>query len=206
MNTDSVFLYGEINLPTIPEELLSSIDQLTVTIDNADIGYGLTHVKDGRTLVNCKFNHSVTTDNQLISWLSKRVPGAKQLEKVSIQEQSPGTHIVHSDIRRALALNYMISTGGDNVINNWYQEKNMPLRRSKIIKGRQADTGAVKYEDLELLDSTKLEKNKWYLIATDILHDVDFITSTRKSVSISFDNYSILQMLQKFNLIKDHND
>jgi hypothetical protein len=34
------------------------------------------------------------------------------------------------------------------------------------------------------LESAVLEKNKWYLIATNVLHDVDNIIGTRKSISI----------------------
>jgi hypothetical protein len=54
----------------------------------------------------------------------------------------------------------------------------------KFKGGQQSDSGFVDYNNLELLESAVLEKNKWYLIATNVLHDVDNIIGTRKSISI----------------------
>ena len=61
----------------------------------------------------------------------------------------------------------------------------MPIRRSKTRINTQSDTGYVGYENLELLETVKFKKNKWYLISTDILHDVDEVVGVRSSLSIS---------------------
>jgi hypothetical protein len=92
----------------------------------------------------------------------------------------------------------MIELGGDNAWTSWYKEVDMPLDRSKRTISAQADTGYVGYENLELLETVKFEKNKWYLIVTNILHDVDEIVGDRKSISISVRPYKekrILKML-----------
>lgn len=205
-DSNSVFIYGEVNFPQIPSELLELSTPPVITKDNKDIGYGIKHTKENRLLQACGYGNSLSTHKPLLDWMRKnRVPGIKT--EISFQTQladkqgTPTTHIVHSDIRRVLALNYILDTGGPDVVTSWYQERNMPLRRSKSTGWKQADTGKIEYSNLEVLESVKLEKNKWYLIATDILHDVDNITRDRSSITISFDNHAVLQVLKKLNLL-----
>jgi hypothetical protein len=103
---------------------------------------------------------------------------------------------VHSDIGREFALNYIIDTGGD-AVTSWYQENGKPMIRTKIQGGQQSDSGFVDYNNLEILESAVLEKNKWYLISTNVLHDVDNIVGSRKSISIGIQktNMELLKFL-----------
>jgi hypothetical protein len=182
--------HRQVNLPPIPTELLrfrSSIDpSQVITVD--DIGYGHTHKKGNRDLVSCRYVWAKIKDYQpLMNWLTQHIPNLN-LQSVTAQmqeskENKPSTHIVHSDIGRKFALNYIIDTGGD-AITSWYQENGKPITRTKIRGGQQSDSGFVDYNNLEILESAVLEKNKWYLIATSILHDVDNIVGSRKSISI----------------------
>ena len=174
--------YKEINLPIIPKELLNL--DLNDPIVIKDIGYGLIHQKNNKILTACEYIHGHLSYRPLIDWLLKNVPGINQ-DQIKGQIQSSGTHIVHSDIRRFAALNYIVDTGGENVITSWYQEKNKPLKRNKTISKQQSDEGFVDYNNLEILDSVKFEKNKWYLIDVSVLHDVDNIETFRKSITIS---------------------
>jgi hypothetical protein len=121
-----------------------------------------------------------------MDWLCQTIPNIDSIVIAQMQESKenkPSTHIVHSDIGREFALNYIIDTGGD-AVTSWYQEKDKPLIRKKIQSGQQSDTGFVDYNNLELLESAVLERNKWYLISTSVLHDVDNIVGARKSISI----------------------
>jgi hypothetical protein len=195
--------YHLINLPPIPKELLnfrSSIDPSQVTSVD-DIGYGYNHKKGNRDLVSCRYVWAKIKDYKpLMDWLTQHIPNLNlQLVTGQMQESKenmPSTHIVHSDIGREFALNYIIDTGGD-AITSWYRENSKPMTRTKIQGGRQADSGFVDYNNLELLESAVLEKNKWYLIATNVLHDVDNIVGARKSISIGIykNNTELLDFL-----------
>jgi len=183
--------YRQVNLPPIPTELLwfrSSIDPSQVmTVD--DIGYGYNHKKGNRDLVSCRYVRARIKDYKpLMDWLNQTIPYLDPSLIVIAQlqeskENMPSTHIVHSDIGREFALNYIIDTGGD-AITSWYQENGKQIFRTKIQGGKQSDSGFVDYNNLELLESAVLEKNKWYLISTNVLHDVDNIIGSRKSISI----------------------
>lgn len=195
--------YRELDLPKIPKELLIFKNNPISYVK--DIGYNLQHEKNGRILKSCEyFNYEL--DSVLKNWIFENIPGTKKMKSFPFKQVSKtidgieGTHIVHSDIDRKFALNYMLELGGENVITSWYQETDKPLRRTKSSGGKQADTGSVNYSDLELLDSVVLKLNTWYLIATDILHDVDNIVDERASISISFKSIEILKYLN----IKDN--
>jgi hypothetical protein len=183
--------YHQIDLPPIPEELLrfrSSIaPNQIITVD--DIGYGHVHKKGDRSLVSCGYVLARIKDYKpLMDWLNQTIPYLDPSLIVIAQMQTskenmPSTHIVHSDIGREFALNYIIDTGGD-AITSWYRENGKQISRTKIQRGQQSDSGFVDYNNLEILESAVLEKNKWYLISTDVLHDVDNIVGSRKSISI----------------------
>ena len=215
-------LYREVNLPPIPEELLIFSETLTLKKELKDIGYGLVHKKGDRILKASAYSIKATNDILLLNWFhTNQIPVTHNNyldlsitytpKEILIQTQTahnePSTHVVHSDIHRVFALNYMLSLGGDDVLTTWYQEKNMPLRRSKN-KGQHGapqrqltDTGNVEYDNLEVLGSARFEKNKWYLVSTDILHDVDNIVGQRSSITFGYYNDTILQILKKENLL-----
>jgi hypothetical protein len=188
--------YKILDLPKIPEELLVFTNKPYKIVN--DIGYGLTHIKNGRTLKGCQYINYNIEHKPLLDWIHNNIPGSnlgiirKQVTKTL---NEVGTHIVHSDMKRMFGLNYLLELGGDNVLTTWYQEKNKPLHRYKNKIGQQSDDGIVKYDDLEILTSIKFEKHKWCLIVTDILHDVDNITNERSAISISFKNNEILKIL-----------
>jgi hypothetical protein len=196
--------HRQVNLPPIPTELLrfrSSIDpSQVITVD--DIGYGYNHKKGNRDLVSCGYVRARIKDYKpLMDWLNQNIPYLDPSLIVIAQMQTsketmPSTHIVHSDIGREFALNYIIDTGGD-AITSWYRENSKPMTRTKIQGGQQSDSGFVDYNNLEILESAVLEKNKWYLISTNVLHDVDNIVGSRKSISISIQktNTELLKFL-----------
>jgi hypothetical protein len=177
--------YKELDLPAIPEDLLEF--NFLPMVGPTDVGYGNSHVKNNKLLSPCRYKVSTSVDGRLIKWIKENVKGIKSFEIFLqvINHDTGGVHIVHSDINRTYALNYMIDTGGDNAWTSWYREKDMPIRRSKTKINTQSDNGYVGYENLELLETVKFEKKKWYLISTNVLHDVDEVVGIRSSVSIS---------------------
>jgi len=180
------------NFPPIPKELLDNLaDNLHNNKIINDIGYGVEHIKNNQKLTACRYTMGDLNSDQLTGWLENNILGVESRFNILYQTQQarnnmPSTHIVHSDRERLTALNYIIDEGGEDVITSWYKENNKELFRERKTSGGQSDSGFVNYQNLELLKSAKLEKNCWYIIDTRILHDVDNITGTRKSISISF--------------------
>jgi hypothetical protein len=206
---DTAFLFAEVNLPSIPKDLLIFSDSPIKDVD--DIGYGLEHIKNGQSLKASGYKLNTTDYTPLLAWLHSNIPGINDLQKITMQTQTAQeqnrTHIVHSDLNRVYALNYILNTGGPDVTNNWYLENNMPLRRTKPDGYfQQSDTGPVKYDNLKVLGSARFKKHKWYLIATDILHDVDNIVNDRSSITISFFDRTILDTLNKMKLLTNINE
>lgn len=170
-----MFLYTtELNIPPIPPELLEFTPQPYKTLDT---GYGQYPGSN-------KFSIGLVTYPPLTEWIMKAIPGVRA-DMIKYQTGSQGRHVVHTDILRVYALNYLIDTGGPEVITRWYQEQGQPLRRPKTRGGQLTDTGSVDYGDLDCLASVKLQAGTWALIATDILHDVQGIETTRSAITIS---------------------
>jgi hypothetical protein len=183
-------VYHEIDLPQIPEELLV-LDNCQWFKTVKDTGYGNQHIKNGQLITNCTYDSYRITHQPLQEWLMNTILGAKE-PQLQLQEIIPhgavGTFAVHSDLRRTCALNYILDTGGDNVVTSWYQGIGKPVRRKTKMRGQQTDDGIVKYDEIELIDSVVTQKHKWYLMCTDVLHDVDNITSTRRAISLPYVN------------------
>jgi len=181
-------LYQEISyLPSIPEDFLS----FTLSTESlvTDIGYGVKHYKNNKLVNPCIYSYGQIDKGLLSDWILKELKDFK-FSLIQFQTQSPSgnlssTHVVHADVKRKYALNYIIKTGGDKVITSWYHEKGKPLHRTKSSGGKQSDDGIVNYENLVLLDSTIFQPSKWYLLNVGILHDVDNIISNRESITLS---------------------
>lgn len=193
------FFYKELDLPPIPEELITTLPTTGSGLTAEDIGYGYHHFKDGVEIHACTYQWGRINTGPLLSWLKENIPpiqahlenSAAVVPGVFMQTTTPrrpegGAHIVHSDIRRIAGLNYHWSLGGDAVVNRWYKEKNKPLLRRKMHPGWQSDTGHVKYDDLETMAEVITKKNCWYLINVACLHDVQNIMSARQGVTVPF--------------------
>jgi hypothetical protein len=186
--------YQEVNIPKIPENLLNLTAKDGKIIN--DIGYGHSHKKSGVNVKSCTYASGLISHQPLIDWLLLNIGNIGYQSYFQIQ--GDGTHIVHSDLGRVAGLNYIIDTGGENVVTSWYQEKNKPLKRVKKIGRQQADDGFVDYQNLETLESVILQKNKWYLIDTGVLHDVDNIQTMRKSITINIQNQDQFDQIKYF--------
>ena len=182
--------YKKLNFPEIPAEILLNLkNKLYNTVVVPDIGYGITHIKNNKSLVSCKYIYSHIACEDFELWLKHNIPDVS-IDSALMQSQHsinnlPSTHIVHTDIERRSSLNYIIDTGGEDVTTSWYKEKNKNLHRESKSINQQSDSGFVNYDNLELLESVNFQKNNWYVIDTRILHDVDNITNIRRSISIN---------------------
>ena len=67
----------------------------------------------------------------------------------------------HTDAKRKSILNYIIDTGGNNVITKWYDSNN------------------------NIINQLVVPEKKWYRMKTDIDHSIEGITSDRLMITIS---------------------
>lgn len=198
------FFYKELDLPPIPEELLAHLPNIDSRTTSKDVGYGYHYSKNGVEIQSCTYSWDIINEGIVLSWLKENIPPIqKHLANINfpvyMQTTTPrhsgiGAHIVHSDFKRIAGLNYHWSLGGDAVVNRWYKEKDKPLLRTKTHRGRQADSGHVKYDDLEILEEVITKKNCWYLINVACLHDVQNITGTRQGVTVPFISNKTLEL------------
>lgn len=185
--------YKELDFLSIPDELLILEDAMRVESDLETVsntGYGAVHTKNGQLVNSCKLSRQMISVPEFQDWLLKNILLNKLNKKFIVSQESqnnmPSTHIVHSDIKRKMALNYVIQIGGTNVTTSWYRERGKELYRSKGLGNMQSDSGHIDYNNLDLLESVVFQKGRWYALDVEVLHDVDNIISTRKSISIGF--------------------
>lgn len=190
--------YRKLNLKPIPKSLL---DILVIEPHNyvEDIGMGHAYLDaQGQSLLASSYRVDrcpYEKNPEFMEWLGLQLPGnvrSNWLQQTSAARTpgQPHAHLAHTDRVRRVAINYIIDTGGDNVITSWYRERGQSLHRpykaaGEVIAGRNH----IEYSDLELLESVQFEANSWYMIQTDVIHDVQNITSNRVSLTGNFDNF-----------------
>jgi len=105
-------------------------------------------------------------------------------------------HIPHIDFSRNYSLNYMVTTGGNNVLTNFYQEEGYGLERldfRSTFKSPQDCMNYIKTAKLTLIDSVQVEHERWVLLNTKVIHEVQNLTGFRSSIQISLsDNNKFL--------------
>lgn len=180
--------YKILDLPSVPMSLLNA-NETTNVVKVKDIGYGIKHYKGDRKIIACSYHYGEPTNPYLLDWISKNISPYVHSIKLEIQLNSNNssyvTHIVHSDIGKRKGLRYFINLGGERVITSWYQEKDKPLMRAKDKAGQQSDSGIVLYENLTTLESVCFSKGTWVMLNTSILHDVDFIETSRTAIRVT---------------------
>lgn len=84
---------------------------------------------------------------------------------------------IHTDFARRWVLSCIIDTGGPEVYTNFYIENQQPLIRdlgTKVVDG----------PNMNKLYSVKIQKGRWHLLNTAVLHSVTGIQTTRKALHI----------------------
>jgi hypothetical protein len=193
--------YRELEFPPIPKELLEDPHEC-ISKQQGDRAHNFgieQYFKNGKIISPCSYWVTSIRNVKLSYWLRNNIPGIKNQRRFCYQHayhKTGGCHVVHSDIARNYAINYMIELGGDNAWTSWYQEKGQPEHRDKKFGGGYNASHA-DYNNLELLDSVKLQKGRWYIMATDVLHDVDKIVGLRKSITINVPKDMDSKVLEK---------
>jgi hypothetical protein len=185
--------YKELAFPSIPKELLIDPFECVENQQSPDVrskkfGYVEKYSRFGQLVSPCSYWVTSVRNVALSSWLRNNIPGIKNQRRFCYQHayhETGGYHVVHSDIARNYAVNYIVETGGDDAWTSWYREKGQPVKRQVKQGGGYNASSISSYNNLELLDTVKFEQGKWYIMATDVLHDVSNIVGLRKSITIN---------------------
>ena len=140
-----------LDLPPVPEELLYPIQDII----NAP-------PKPGSNLPDSFYYFQVrAVSDKLTEW-------AQDIFKTNCYPQYQVIReglIIHKDLGRYVAFNYILQPGGDNVSTNIYDE------------------------DKNLICSEIIQPKRWHRLKTDVYHDVTGMTTDRVAVSVELLDY-----------------
>ncbi len=181
-----------MNFPSIPEELLIDPYESTEKQESSEIvsrrmGLKESYFRNGEKISPCSYWVSKVKNRHLVSWLRKNIPWVENLKSFFYQNAyhpTGGYHLVHSDISRNYALNYIVRTG-NNAETAWWREKGKSEIRNLKTGGGYNASNISTYNNLEMLDATTFKENKWYIMSTCVLHDVGIVVGLRKSITIN---------------------
>ncbi len=209
--TQTVFLYGQVDLPPVPEQFLTDdiMKSLPWQVWTADKSFSRSYVKQGRQLQGASYGKAIVDYEPLVAWIKATVPAWPDHEELTIQHAAPqpgnhdATQVAHTDLRRLFALNYMISTGGDQVTTSFYRDRRENICRggtgfgNKKIPEMDTVNGAVDYDYLDCVASFQAKKGCWYLLRVNALHEVDHLKTTRSSITIPYFDDSVIDYFEK---------
>ena len=157
-------------IPQIPEELLLyDIDKITSGVNK----FGVTRVKN----VDNYSTHKVSSE--LHEFLSPYFDGDIDIRYQVMKVQLP----VHIDNHATHIYNYVLLTGGDNVLTRWWdmpKEKRLvflPNLPHDICMGDEQD-------DEQLIYKTLLPLKKWYKLQVSVPHDISKIETPRLGITV----------------------
>jgi hypothetical protein len=84
----------------------------------------------------------------------------------------------HTDIKRDIAVMYLLDPGGEDAETVWYKEHGEELVRGRSVQANN-------YSNLDVVDSTKFPLNTWVALNTLILHGVENVTGVRTAFQLS---------------------
>jgi hypothetical protein len=177
-------------LPQVPAELLTDFEQYKNNKREVGIVGFVSTGPDG-TKYNQTDYQRFNISGKLLEWLQFNITrNALDYGAGFTVPPSPGAdHIKHIDYSRDYSLNYQITTGGDNVLTQFYKEKGQPLYRKQLaIDVAPKDlTTYILSRELELVDSVCVPVGRWVLLNTKAIHEAVNLTSSRIAIQISLD-------------------
>ena len=134
-----------LNLPVIPQEI---IDTLVLDIKE--------HRRQNNTVIRDSYTWSDYQTEKLNAWCKQNISNDLYYGIQLMTADVP----VHADFGTKTKINFVIGTGGDQVLTKFYDPD------QKI-----------------LLDSYQIEPFRWHIFKADLPHEIVNITGTRVSVT-----------------------
>lgn len=127
-------------------------------------------------------------------WIHKNIGSFSQC---SAQLFTQGTAFYpHTDGgKRRYILNYLIKSGGPDVLTQFYQEPGFDA-----IRDNGQPLNILNSTHLAVIDSICIPEKSWMMLFGKVLHSVTDITESRIQLSIALSTEEFLQMKEKFDL------
>jgi hypothetical protein len=184
-----------LNYPPLPQSI---IDEILLQINTAEVPIceilldGVTDdiidwsTELGRPLSEvdqntCRF-HVLEPSNVIKEWVKQNIP--EKVRKIHINAMTNGTHLVpHIDEIRIKALNYVIETGGSNVITSFYKVK----EQYKHLKA--SPRCFIPLDRLDPIEQICIKKDSWHSLAVSNIHDVGNIETDKRRIILTLSVY-----------------
>ena len=171
------------HLPKIPDHLLidfNSWNTFATTFDGAAITGDRTARRGLTTVKTATFTRYELPAN-VVQWIQQNI--IAEYSDIGIAFTHNGNeHLPHTDLYREYALNYVLQTGGDNVITSFYSDDQAPLRKLNVVQPQDLDS-------LIEIDSMILPTGSWTLLNSRVIHGVKNLTGPRIMIGISFQQF-----------------
>lgn len=178
-----MFLFKELDLPHPPQELIDSVD-FNRKPEKMEIG-----IHNKRNLSNwCgrsfKAGVNVRTKHPAFdTWVRHNITNEivdAGVNYITIDDNTerPVSSGAHVDVIRKFTLIYLLEPGGPNVETLWWRELGYELVRPP---GTQVEDGNM----LQKVDGVQIQKGKWTLIYTQVLHSIENIYKPRIAFQVS---------------------
>ena len=175
MTHDPEFFCKTINLPPVPDSLVQECLAITTDASQSYIA--------GVSTVGTSYNRYRVSDS-IYQWVVANVDSTiRNNMQVGIQtfrplQTDPAAWSPHTDGPRGqYILNYLIDTGGDNVLTKWYHEVGQPLVRPPGITLKS-------FRNLNEVHSEHIAQDTWFCLYSRVLHTVVNIERPRIALSI----------------------
>lgn len=191
------------DFPKIPDRLVNQILQLVSTINFQQNDFNLTTndsllelIKNYTPDFNDKilgvaFNQAqqyfkepialfafINAPEELTAWVKENIP--IPYKDVNIQVMTGGTHVVpHVDEIRTGGLNYIIKSGGTDVVTTFYKPK-LDYKNFKVVPQT-----ALLPDTLDTVRSEILPTNLWHILDVTQIHSVNNLSSLDLRIAVT---------------------
>ena len=130
----------EVDLPSVPADLIVPLEQVN------KLSPVVLYHQDG-SVYQVDWYRVYTCNQELTDWVIEHFPIEIELVEYVISDQAI---IMHTDLGRDCAYNYLINAGGTNIVTEFYN-----------------------HDRVQLLESIEYQTNKWYRLNVGIPHRVN---------------------------------
>jgi len=130
----------EVDLPLVPVDLIVPLEQV------GKLNPVVLYHQDG-SVYQVDWYRVYTCNQELTDWVIENFPIEVELVEYVVSDQAI---IMHTDLGRNCAYNYLIDTGGTDIVTEFYSS-----------------------DKTQMLDSIEYQPNKWYGLNVGIPHRVN---------------------------------
>jgi len=180
----------KLDLPHLPKNLCPDLTQLSNDQLNPQwINKPRTCTRNGESIGHSHYaRFDISTD--LKHWVDDNITNDYVNIGLSRMWGEP-INLPHTDHTRDVTMMYLFDTGGSDVETKFWQRQGYPIHHENTDKNynynpQQPST----YDDLDLLYTTVLEPNLWYILDARCIHSVEGMTGSRISLQLGFLKHS----------------